>query len=61
VLKLNSNKITAIKGLESNRALRILDLSENLLEEIGGLDNLGLRELYLSNNQIESGKGLSKL
>ena len=36
-------------------------MSENILEEIGGLDGLGLRELYLSSNQIESGKGLSKL
>jgi protein phosphatase 1 regulatory subunit 7 len=61
VLRLSANKITAIKGLERSKALRILDLSENVIEEISGLDNLGLRELYLSNNQIESGKGLSKL
>jgi len=31
------------------------------LEEIQGLDGLQLTELYLSNNQIEAVKGLSKL
>jgi Leucine-rich repeat (LRR) protein len=52
VLKLAGNKITAIRGVEKNGALRVLDLSENQIEEVAGLDNLGLTELYLSNNQI---------
>jgi Leucine-rich repeat (LRR) protein len=49
---LNSNKLTHISGLQRNRALRVLDLSENLIEEVTGLDGLGLRELYLSSNLI---------
>lgn len=61
VLKLNSNKLTAISGLDRNKSLRVLDLSENMIEEIQGLDGLGLTELYLGNNQIETAKGLSKL
>ena len=61
VLRLNSNKLTGISGLERNKALRVLDLSENMIEEIQGLDGLGLTELYLGNNQIETAKGLSKL
>ena len=52
MLKLNSNRIANIKGIHRNHDLRVLDLSENQIEEIQGLDGLQLTELYLSNNQI---------
>ena len=41
--------------------MKILDLSENEIEDIEGLDGLNLTELYLSSNKIQVVKGLSKL
>lgn len=61
MLKLVGNKITNITGLEKNKKLEILNLSENLVDEIKGLDNLDLKELYLGSNKIENIKNLQKL
>ena len=52
VLKLVGNKISNITGLEKNKKLEILNLSENLVDEIKGLDGLDLKELYLGSNKI---------
>jgi len=38
-----------------------LNLSENLVEEIKGLDGLDLKELYLGSNKLEVIKNLQKL
>ena len=58
---MRKNKIVRIQGLANNKNLKILDLSENLIEDVEGLDNLSLTELYLSANQIEVVKGFTKL
>ena len=48
-------------GIEKNKKLEILDISENQIEEISGLDGLNIKELYLSNNVLETIKGMTKL
>jgi protein phosphatase 1 regulatory subunit 7 len=60
-LCLRNNKLTKIEGLVSNKTLKILDLSENEIEDVEGLDNLNLTELYLSANKIQIVKGFTKL
>ena len=62
ILRLYSNQITEIKGLDNLINLKTLDLSNNLIIEIKGLENLiNLKLLDLSNNQITKIKGLDNL
>ena len=61
VLNLRANRISVIEGISKNAKLEILNLSENVIEEITGLEGLNLKELYVSNNQLETIKGMVKL
>jgi len=61
-LRLCSNQITEIKGLDNLVNLQVLDLSYNQIIEIKGLDNLvNLQKLILFDNQITEIKGLNTL
>ncbi|NWU83202.1 LRGUK protein, partial [Onychorhynchus coronatus] len=55
------NKIKEIQGLEKCHRLTHLSLSHNGLRAIGGLENLPIRILDLSFNQIEKATGLESL
>lgn len=61
ILNLRGNQIVQMGGIEKNHKLEILDISENQIEEISGLDDLNIKELYLSNNALETIKGMTKL
>ena len=52
ILNLKANKIVQMGGIAKNHKLDILDLSENQIEEISGLDGLSLKEIYLSSNAL---------
>jgi Leucine-rich repeat (LRR) protein len=43
ILKLRGNKITQMEGISKNLELEVLELSENNIEEIGGLDGLNIK------------------
>ena len=61
-LNLNGNNISEIKNLENLKNLRNLDLSENIINEIGGLDSLiQLEFLHLEHNNLEEIKNLDNL
>ena len=62
ILRLSSNQITEIKGLDKLVNLQILNLCYNKITEIKGLDKLvNLQVLYLSSNQITEIKGIGNL
>ncbi|XP_054724698.1 leucine-rich repeat-containing protein 49-like isoform X2 [Uloborus diversus] len=62
LLNLQQNQITVIENLEIFSNLKFLDLSDNLFEQITGLDNLfSLRVLILSRNRIHYIDGLQNL
>ena len=60
-LTLRGNKITVISGLADLRFLKVLDLSNNLIQSIQGLDKLNIRELNLEGNKLTTLDGLSSL
>ncbi|KAM6090405.1 leucine-rich repeat and guanylate kinase domain-containing protein isoform 2-T2 [Theristicus caerulescens] len=60
-LLLDFNNIEEIRGLEKCHSLTHLSLSHNRLIAIGGLENLPIRILNLSSNQIEKITGLDSL
>ncbi|XP_009574425.1 PREDICTED: leucine-rich repeat and guanylate kinase domain-containing protein [Fulmarus glacialis] len=60
-LLLDFNNIKEIRGLEKCHSLTHLSLSHNRLIAISGLENLPIRILNLSSNQIEKITGLDSL
>ncbi|XP_053910934.1 leucine-rich repeat and guanylate kinase domain-containing protein isoform X2 [Cuculus canorus] len=60
-LLLDFNNIEEIRGLEKCRSLNHLSLSHNRLIAISGLENLPIKVLDLSSNQIEKITGLDSL
>ncbi|KFQ86354.1 Leucine-rich repeat and guanylate kinase domain-containing protein, partial [Phoenicopterus ruber ruber] len=60
-LLLDFNNIEEIRGLEKCHSLTHLSLSHNRLIAISGLENLPIRILNLSSNQIEKITGLDSL
>ena len=60
-LILKGNRITVISGLADLRFLKILDLSNNLIQSIQGLENLNIRELNLEGNKLTTLDGLTSL
>ncbi|KAM9634954.1 leucine-rich repeat and guanylate kinase domain-containing protein isoform 2-T2 [Morphnus guianensis] len=61
ILLLDYNNIEEIRGLEKCHSLTHLSLSHNRLIAISGLENLPIRILNLSSNQIEKITGLDSL
>ncbi|CAH0563991.1 unnamed protein product [Brassicogethes aeneus] len=53
-LNVSYNKIRQINGLLDLKYLRVLDLSHNYITELNNVENLRLRELYLSENCIQT-------
>jgi len=61
-LNLRGNFIDKIgPGLRRNAELRMLDLSENNIPHIENLDGLGLRTLFLAQNELTSLEGVGTL
>ena len=61
-LKLNENKISVIKNLEKFENLEILNLGNNFITKINGLEDLRkIKELSLYTNQIEVIENLDSL
>ncbi|XP_074681607.1 leucine-rich repeat and guanylate kinase domain-containing protein [Strix aluco] len=60
-LLLDFNNIEEIRGLEKCHSLTHLSLSHNRLSAISGLEDLPIRILNLSSNQIEKVTGLNSL
>lgn len=60
-LLVGHNLIRKIEGLSTLSFLQVLDLSDNDINTIQGLDNLPIRELNLSGNNILTLHGLDKL
>merc|ERR1712176_1563623 len=48
-------------GLQKNKELRMLDLSENYVARVENLEGLGLRTLLLAQNRLTSLAGVSAL
>ncbi|XP_035231033.1 leucine-rich repeat-containing protein 49-like isoform X2 [Stegodyphus dumicola] len=62
LLSLQQNQISVIENLELFSNLKFLDLSDNLIEQISGLDSLfSLRMLTLARNRIRYIDGLQSL
>jgi len=61
-LNLRANFIhTITPGLQKNRELRMLDISENYIAKIENLEGLDLRVLLLAQNRLHSLEGISSL
>ena len=59
---ISGNKISVInQSFSKNENLKIVNLSQNCIETIENLDNLGITELFLKENLIKHISGLDKM
>lgn len=59
---MSHNALTEISGLEENKKLRVLDVSNNEIAHLSGLKDTTpeLEELWASNNKLESFEEVEK-
>jgi hypothetical protein len=60
-LDISHNMLTSLEGLGACTALRVLNVSDNHIEDVSGLDYLPLEELDISRNRLTRLRNLRRL